>query len=70
MRVPTLAGAPVEGAVSVLPSNQVVVVEGAYLWHNLGDWVELRRTMAGLLYVDQGEGFIGAQVMREWATRS
>jgi hypothetical protein len=41
---------------------QVVVVEGAYLWHSLGQWVELRRMLAGLLYVDAGEAIIGAQV--------
>lgn len=60
--LPTHDGKAVEDAIHVSPAHRIVIVEGAYLWHSLGQWVELRRMLSSLLYVDAGEAVVGAQV--------
>lgn len=62
--VPSLNGESFPDAVNISSENTVVVVEGAYIWHSLGQWLELRRMLSGLIYVDAGEAFMGAQVRK------
>ena len=53
---------PIEGARRIAAENRVVILEGAYMWHSLGEWVDIRRMLNGLLYVDEGESIMSAQV--------
>jgi pantothenate kinase len=45
-------GDPVEGALTVLPTTRIILVEGLYLLHNEDGWEEIRRTFDERWFLD------------------